>query len=251
MCQDCSIVKHLNSCRDIIGRLLSFFSPLGLLFTLITLIILTVGGAFFFFIIAPEKSIGFELVSIAISLVTIIFTGIAIFVACRINESVQAAEGTKIYFSSEMRKSIRDIAHLKNELQARINSISPNTPQLSIRTKDNNHTFRSNHWENITLPWTEKEDNSRRIVKSYFLLLHSLRYERIIPISKYTFRKLCSVDAFSLFFEIIEPMESILNKNYNSLPFYKLMKDAGDILDRNEKTRIKNTHKFWEEKEAT
>lgn len=163
-----------------------------------------------------------------ISITTLIFTGIAIFVACKINESVQAAECTKIYFSKEMLKSIRVLFGLRDKLDKRIEF----DIELKAKTPENNSKKLVVLDDVKNYPWTEEEDCARRIVKSYFQLIYELRHKRIIPISKYMLKRLCDVDALPLYFEVIEPMEKILNNGYDTEPFYCLMKDVKNIYNK-------------------
>ncbi|MBR6797284.1 MAG: hypothetical protein IKM45_01160 [Opitutales bacterium] len=167
-----------------------------------------------------------------ISIATLIFTGIAIFVACRINESVQAAECTKIYFSKKMLKSIRVLFGLRDKLDKRIGFENPNTKLTTRKPENNSKKLFVLHGDVKSYPWTEEEDCARRIVKSYFQLIYELRHKRIIPISKYMLGRLCDVDALPLYFEVIEPMEKILNNGYNTEPFYCLMKDVKNIYNK-------------------
>ena len=185
-----------------------------------------------------------DYLALVISITTLILTILAIFVAVKINESVQASECTKIYFSKEMLKSIRILFNLREKLYNRIKFENPNI-ELKTRTPENNAEVSLLLCpKEEKLIWTEEEDNARRLVKSYFLLIYELRHKRIIPISKYMLKRLCDVDALPLYFEVIEPMEKILNNGYDTEPFYCLMKDVRDLYDekrqRHPKAEIKN-----------
>ncbi len=168
---------------------------------------------------------------VVISITSLVFTALAIFVACKINESVQAAECTKIYFSKEMLKSIRVLFGLRDKLDKRIEFENPNI-ELKARTPENNSKKLVALDDVKNYPWTEEEDCARRIVKSYFQLIYELRHKRIIPVSKYMLKRLCDVDALPLYFEVIEPMEKILNNGYDTEPFYCLMKDVKNIYNK-------------------
>ena len=154
---------------------------------------------------------------------------VTIYVMCRINESVQIAECHRLYFSKEMNDALKTLGTLKRNnlagwLSAEI-STNPRTPTnnstahfpLSFKAqvdRDKEH---------------KKENNARRIVKSYFLLVHTLRFKSTIPISKKTLDTLCDVAGFTLFFEAVEPMEAVINPSYNRDPFFDLMKACGEV----------------------
>lgn len=161
------------------------------------------------------------LVGVVVTLIGMVVTLVGVFVAYKINDSVQAAECTKMYFSKEMLHAIRTL--FKIEISERKTS--------SLCRKDK---------EGGEMPWTEEEDEARRLVKSYFQLAYELRYKRFLPISKNTLRQICDVDALPLYFDVIRRMELALNKEYNRAPFLKLKRECKDIYEDKKKQERKD-----------
>lgn len=156
----------------------------------------------------------FTMLSTGVAIISVFVTLIGVFVAYKINDSVQAAECTKMYFSSDMLKAIRTLFKI-------------NVADRQAREKE-----REKEKKEKKRPWTEQEDAARRLVKSYFQLAYELRYKRFLPISENTLRRICDVDALKLYFNVIEWMEWRLTSNYNTDPFLKLKESCGDIYEK-------------------
>lgn len=207
----------------------AFFSPKRITISLVLLLVVTAA------VWCHCVNLSLDII---IAIATCILTVIAIFVAVRINESVQASECTRLYFSRDMLEAIRCLCKNKDYI---INEFE-NTPEMKSlywlpRTRQLN-ILCSEKFDGQQYDYLNKDkdklgelDGARRTVKAYFHLIYELRYERVIPISKYMLRRLCDVDAFSLYFDIVERMEAMLNRNYTREPFYYLMKDCGRLLD--------------------
>lgn len=65
-------------------------------------------------------------------------------------------------------------------------------------------------------------DAERRIVKGFFN--DAWRARKLDIITDAELKEICSVDAYKLYHEIIEPMEAIKNKDYNPESFVELKK---------------------------
>lgn len=222
----------------------AFFSPKRITISLVLLLVVTAA------VWCHCVNLSLDII---IAIATCILTVIAIFVAVRINESVQASECTRLYFSSDMLNAIHCLRENKdyiiNEFEntPEMKSLCwlPRTRQLNIlcpKKFDGQQYDYLNHFKDKEkleklenkeeLEKLEKLDGARRTVKAYFQLIYELRYKRVIPISKYMLRQLCGVDAFfSLYFDVVERMEAMHNRNYTREPFYYLMKDCGRLLD--------------------
>lgn len=161
------------------------------------------------------------------------FAFVGVFVAYKINDSVQAAECTRMYFSKEMLRAIRTLARIK------ISERRAYTRPEDIKTELHGRIKRDSHGDIRTdllpfqkKPWTEQEDCARRLVKSYFQLAYELRFKRFLPISKNTLRRICSVDALGLYFTTVRWMEWKLGDGkYNKKPFVKLEEACRDIYE--------------------
>ena len=76
-----------------------------------------------------------------------------------------------------------------------------------------------------SVPWTEVQDRARRNVKGFFLGAYTLWRGR--SISRRALLQIIDVDGVALLFSVVEPMERILNDQYDWRPFYEIMRIMG------------------------
>ena len=67
----------------------------------------------------------------------------------------------------------------------------------------------------------------QRHVKYYFLKLHRLDVQGFLP--KKLLKVLLSVDGIKLFFDVVQPLENVLNKDFDNSEFEELRKRAKDL----------------------
>lgn len=215
-----------------------------------------------------------SIISAVAALIGVFFAFVGVFVAYKINDSVQAATCLKMYFEDDMCKAIRMLREIR-DLSLPLDGV-PDRKKMGMSRKICKFfapicfiikslrclacyficiicgLFKRKYGcscpdEEKELPWTESQDSARRLVKSYFHLAYELRFKRFIPISGTTLRNICDVDAFPLYFDVIEPMEKTMNPNYNEEPFSKLWEVCGDIYERKRRASFRK-YKFKKEK---
>lgn len=172
-----------------------------------------------------------------ISLIAAVFAFLAIVVTAKVNETMNLHSFNLRYGEDQMLKAVRTIGDVErrwNDLRAAGVSTSAlpfdTPPNAAIRTDKKNENSRiviSNYNKFVTAterfkPWTEEEDKARRLVKNYFS--SALELYRCGGISKKTLRVVCDIDAVTLLFNVIEPMEAITNEEYKFDVFYGLMR---------------------------
>ena len=67
----------------------------------------------------------------------------------------------------------------------------------------------------------------QRHVKYYFLKLHRLDVQGFLP--KKLLKVLLSVDGIKLFFDVVQPLDNVLNKDFDNSEFEELRKRAKDL----------------------
>lgn len=130
------------------------------------------------------------------------------------------------YGEEEMQLAVREIG--KIEL--------PNELKFGTRTPSNNYYHPQK--EKDKFQWTDKQDLARRKVKMYYLnawKLYNAGYIR-----KDELEMLASQGAFSLLFNVIEPMEKCLNADYDKKFFADMMALCGKYY-KHEKDKIDNS----------
>lgn len=182
------------------------------------------GYAHYLYLIAP----------ILISLIAAAFAIVSCRVAIGVNtsvigvrESVYGQSFDKAYADKSMLDALRVLGKLGNKGGFGLSQL--NAIGIYPRTPSNNPKGRiatpkmDNHGEDkvLNLPWTEEEDSARRTVKNYFLdIVHRKRGGSIGEVE---FKAACNKDALLLLFNVVEPMEYMLNPTYNGEPFYEIM----------------------------
>lgn len=187
-------------------------------------------------------------VGIFVSIVSMIFAFIAVLVALKVNESVSIQALYRQYFTTDTLRNIRSVAmveRLWNE--EKVPEVG--RPYFQVRLPDGNYKgpIKILNIDKLCTdtirrrPWTEKQDESRRAIANFYRLAYRL-YESG-NINKKALRDICTMDAFALLFDVVEPMEAIINDDYNWYEFYELMKIMkGDYQAICRKTQSHDVH---------
>lgn len=194
---------------------------------------------------------------IVIALAAVVFGLLAVLMTAKVSESVYVQSFTKDYFSSEMKKSIERLGGLKRQwncssvTSCTARCVRPIFQERSPKKWKFGPLPIGNRWKVRKLrdkkiaevySWSEEDDNARRMLKGYFVNLYLL-YEAG-ALSKEVLILLCDKDSLPLLFQVVEPMESILNKRYKWQPFKGLMKIMVDKYDKIMKNSIGNKPTF-------
>lgn len=161
---------------------------------------------------------------------------LAIYVTLKLNESVKIQEFNAKYAEDAALDAIRAVANVKKIWEAGLVG-DFKRPIFSGRnmTSNPNEPISITNWEDLIvdgerhLPWTEEQDHARRMIKNYFLAAYQLYNDR--SIGKEAFLDICSKDALVLFFDVVEPMEAMINSNYKFEPFHGIMKVFGPLYE--------------------
>ena len=190
-----------------------------------------------------------------ISFVGAVFAFLAIVVTAKVNETMNLHSFNLRYADEQMLAAVRLVGNVErrwNDLRkaGAASDASPfdTPPDAVLRSDKNNANGQisiANYGKFVTSddcfkPWTEEEDGARRLVKNYFS--SALELYRCGGISKKTLRVVCDTDAVTLLFNVIEPMEFIINKEYKFDVFYDLMKVLRDVYAR--KLKESKAHKL-------
>ena len=181
---------------------------------------------------------------------------LAIFVTLKLNESVKIQEFNAKYAEDAALDAIRAIANVKKiwkdglvgdfkrpDFVGRSLSFNPEK-RIDIKNKD---VLTVNG--ECRHPWTETQDRARRMIKNYFLAAYQLYNDR--SIGKAAFLDICSKDALVLFFDVVEPMEAMINNEYEFKPFYGIMRAFGSLYEEAKKKAEDHDAKqmYWDFKE--
>ena len=181
-------------------------------------------------------------VGILITFIAAVFAFLAIVVTAKVNETMNLHSFNLRYGEDMMHKAVRTIGDVERRWNAARKAGVPSgaspfdiPPNVKVRTDKDNDNERitiSNPSTFVTptqrsVPWTNDENLARRIVKNYFS--SALELYRCGAISKKTLRVICDIDAVTLLFNVIEPMELIINEEYKFDVFYDLMKVVRNI----------------------
>lgn len=191
---------------------------------------------------------------ILIALIAMAFSYLAVIVTAKVNETMNLHSFNLRYGDTQMLTAVRTIGDVERRWSdLRKAGAAPDAPpydtppEADVRTDKKNADCRiciSNYDKFVTQndrykPWTKDEDSARRIVKNYFS--SALELYRSGGISKKTLRVVCDTDAVTLLFNVIEPMEAIINEKYKYDVFYDLMKVLRDVYVR--KVKESGAHK--------
>ena len=184
-------------------------------------------------------------IGVAIAIVATAFAFLAVVVTTKVNETMSLHSFNTRYGDPNMHKDINAIGAVERRWKAlRKTDVKPSvnpydtSPDAVTRSAQKNTKGRiviSNYDRFVDnndrfLPWTKDEDKSRRVVKNYFS--SALELYRCGAISKKTLRVICDTDAITLMFNVVEPMEYLINEEYKFDVFYDLMKVVKDIYTR-------------------
>ena len=184
-------------------------------------------------------------ISVLMAFVASVFSFLAIVVTAKVNETMSLHSFNNRYGDDKMLGAVRLVSDVGNrwkcDLEARK---SKEASPFDTPPKAHNRSEKCNPKSRIAIenmktfvtdsdryfPWTDEEDKARRAVKNYFS--SALELYRCGAISKKTLRVICDTDALTLLFNVIEPMELIINEQYKFDVFYDLMKVVKDVYAR-------------------
>lgn len=92
-------------------------------------------------------------------------------------------------------------------------------PRGAVVVRNQDHFISSTE---RNLPWTEAQDSARRKIKFFYIDALTLYLNR--SISKEAFLEIIDMDGITLLFEVVEPMEALLNEHYHWEPFFEIMR---------------------------
>lgn len=207
-------------------------------------------AAFRWFDAANAKSecfirFSYEHFDILIAFIAMAFSYLSVIVTAKVNETMNLHSFNLRYGDSQMLTAVRTIGNVERRwFNLRTAGVAPaaspydTPPEAEARTDRKNGKGRIaisnyNTYVNATerfKPWTEEEDKARRMVKNYFS--SALELYRCGGISKKTLRVVCDIDAITLLFNVVEPMECIINEEYKFDVFYDLMKVVKNVYAR-------------------
>lgn len=186
-----------------------------------------------------EKAIPFTYIHFGrvVTVAGVVFASLAVYVSVRVNETVHLHSFNLKYGDKETHKAIDTIADVGRRWDRLVAEGNDDfAPIVTTRSDKYNPKGKNDGWLKIVnrekliddnnrhLPWTQEEDVARRQLKNYFS--SALELYRCHSISKRAFRNICDKDAITLFFKVIEPMESLINEDYHYRVFYETMKAA-------------------------
>jgi hypothetical protein len=181
---------------------------------------------------------------------------LAIYVTLKLNESVKIQEFNAKYAEDTALDAIRAVANVKKIWEAGLVG-DFKRPIFSGRSMASNPKgpISIKNWKALIVdgerhrPWTEDQDHARRMIKNYFLAAYQLYNDR--SIGKEAFLDICSKDALVLFFDVVEPMEAMINRNYKYEPFYGIMRVFGPLYEDAKKKAKDHDAKqmYWDFKE--
>lgn len=133
------------------------------------------------------------------------------------------------YFENDMLDAIRVLRKWGDEHQTCLQK--QRTPEKNPR---NAPEFEEAH----DITWPSEVDRSRRKVKAYFVNALDL-YERDM-LSRRFFNDIVNKEAITTLFDIVEPLEWLLNKQYDASKFYRLMEYASEIYKARSNGKFQN-----------
>ena len=186
---------------------------------------------------APEVNIlryAYAHGSMIVAAVSMVFGFTAIHVTLKLNESVKIQEFHQRYSGEDALRAIRAVADV-GRMWERDAVGEFGHPRFVPRSNDNNPEGRISV-ENISelqvdgarrRPWSEEQDKARRALGAFYRSAYRLYANR--SIGKAALLEICATDAIVLLFNVIEPMEAMINDDYNWHEFHGLMKVLKDV----------------------
>ncbi|MBR4523807.1 MAG: hypothetical protein IKO64_06210 [Kiritimatiellae bacterium] len=177
-----------------------------------------------------------------IALLSLAVAAISVYVTIKVNETVNYHSFNTQYGGNDMLSAIRAVGDVGRRWTAYFCG-SPDgagfiAPYVFTRNEDYNPNDRliikniksfvvdNNRY----MPWSEEEDRARRMLKNHFS--QALELYRTRRIGKSVFRNICDNDSLRLLFEVVEPMEAIMNEEYHFNVFYEIMEAMKDECPR-------------------
>lgn len=148
-----------------------------------------------------------------------IFTGASIISFAHLHESKTMNSFQHSYAKPKMARALRTLVDYRtaNGDFFRIHRVASMNKNSRLVLPG---VMAPNHWE-------EDVTDARRHIKFYFINALSLYVSGAI--SHTTFRRIVDKSAICVFFDIVEPIESMLNPFYNHTAYYQLMLLCSDI----------------------
>ena len=174
---------------------------------------------------------------IIVAIASMVFGFTAIHVTLKLNESVKIQEFHQRYSGEAALKAIRLVADV-GRMWNRNEVVGFGHPDFVPRSADNNPEGRI-CVKNIAelkvngarrRPWSEEQDKARRALGMFYRSAYRLYANR--SIGKEALLDICATDAIVLLFNVIEPMEAMINDDYNWHEFHGLMASLKDVYPR-------------------
>ena len=172
--------------------------------------------------------------SMIVAVVSMAFGFTAIHVTLKLNESVKIQEFHQRYSGEEALRAIRAVADV-GRMWERDAVAEFGHPHFTPRSAENNPEGRI-AVENVAelqvagarrRPWSEEQDKARRALGAFYRSAYRLYANR--SIGKAALLEICATDAIVLLFNVIEPMEAMINDDYNWHEFHGLMKVLKEV----------------------
>lgn len=172
-----------------------------------------------------------------VAIASMIFGFTAIHVTLKLNESVKIQEFHQRYSGELALKAIRAVADV-GRMWDRKEVIGFGRPEFTPRSSENNPEGRICVTNIAQLkvdgarrrPWSEEQDRARRALGMFYRSAYRLYANR--SIGKDALLDICATDAIVLLFNVIEPMEAMINDDYNWHEFHGLMAALKDVYPR-------------------
>lgn len=203
---------------------------------IITLLIvaLIVGGWFYFqiFDTSPDHISSFcQIVLCVVGIVSAICVWGQIRNSAKIAEAKFVSEYADKYYSKEMCNYIRILVDFRDrktpDAKSGLTSFIRQKEDFSFRTPENNRNERISFIPDYEIDIDPIVDEARRAVQSYFINAYELYSVGII--SKEVLLSIIDKSAFCLYFDVIEPLMYLDNKEYVYRKFYHLMELGKDL----------------------
>lgn len=172
-----------------------------------------------------------------VAIASMIFGFTAIHVTLKLNESVKIQEFHQRYSGELALKAIRAVADV-GRMWDRNEVVGFGRPKFEPRSPGKNPHGRI-VVENVAAlqvdgvrrrPWSESQDKARRALGAFYRSAYRLYANR--SIGKDALLDICATDAIVLLFNVIEPMEAMINDDYNWHEFHGLMTALKDVYPR-------------------
>lgn len=169
-----------------------------------------------------------------VAVISMAFGFTAIHVTLKLNESVKIQEFHQRYSGEDALRAIRAVADVGRMWE--LDAVAEfGHPRFTPRSAENNPEGRI-AVENIAelqvdgarrRPWSEEQDKARRALGAFYRSAYRLYANR--SIGKAALLEICATDAIVLLFNVIEPMEAMINDDYNWHEFHGLMKALKNV----------------------